>query len=239
MSDSSPPGTNIPNHVAIIMDGNRRWAKARNMPVLAGHNQVVSKILKPLITRAQQLGIKFLTLWAFSTENWQRDRREVQGLLSIFRDVLKSEIAEANQKGIRIKVIGDVSVFPQDIQEGIKKGMATTAQNKAMTVNFALNYGGRDEITRAVKKILRYQDTKILSVNLTEEKFSEFLDTTDMPDPDLIIRTGGEMRFSGFMSWQSAYSELYFTQVLMPDFTPQEFDKAIIDFQQRQRRFGK
>jgi len=219
------------------MDGNRRWAKKHGLPVLAGHRQVVEKVLKPLVSQAKKLGVKYLTLWAFSTENWRRDKKEVEGLLSIFRDALKTEVEEANREGIRLNVIGDISAFPKDIQEGIKRGMAATAQNTAMVVNFALNYGGRDEIIRAIKKILRYKDTKILR-NLTQEKFVQFLDTAGMPDPDLIIRTGGEMRLSGFMSWQSAYSELYFTKTLMPDFIPGEFEKAIFNFQKRERRFG-
>jgi undecaprenyl diphosphate synthase len=226
----------IPQHVAIIMDGNRRWAKKRGLPILAGHRQVVNKVLKSLISHAKKLGVKYLTLWAFSTENWQRDKKEVLGLLSLFRDVLKTKIEEANKEGIRLNVIGDISDFPKDIQEGIKKGIAATAQNQEITVNFALNYGGRDEIIRAIKK---YQVSSIKYQVLTEETFAKFLDTAGMPEPDLIIRTGGEMRLSGFMSWQSAYSELYFTKTLMPDFTPKELDKAIAEFQKRQRRFGK
>lgn len=230
-----PPGTKIPKHVAIIMDGNRRWAARHGLPVLAGHRQAVEKALKPLIRRAKELGIKYLTLWAFSTENWRRNKKEVLGLLSIFRDVLKNKVEEASEEGIRINVIGDISQFPPDIQEGIKKGIKATSQNRVITVNFGLNYGGRDEIVRAINK----WQSKKKKGKITEAKFAQYLDTAGQPDPDLIIRTGEVMRLSGFLPWQAVYSELYFTKTLMPDFTPGELDKAIAEFQKRKRRFGK
>lgn len=232
MSNPFPLGTKLPLHLAIILDGNRRWAKKHGLPILAGHQQVARKILKPLVSQAKKLGIKYLTFWAFSTENWQRDKKEVMGLLSIFRDLLEKQVDEANKEGVKLNIIGDISPFPPDIQAGLKKGMKETGQNKEMIVTFALNYGGRDEIIRAINKS---KD----KTGLNEENFAQFLDTAGLPDPDLIIRTGGAMRLSGFMCWQAAYSELYFTKTLMPDFTPDELDKAILDFQKRERRFGK
>jgi undecaprenyl diphosphate synthase len=224
----------IPTHIAIIMDGNRRWARKRGLPVLEGHRVVVRNILRPLAVRAKERGVKFLTCWAFSTENWARNKREVSGLFSIFRQALKEKLNEVNQEGIRIKVIGDISKFPADLQEGIEKVIKATAGNNKLTVIFALNYGGRDEIIRAISKL----SPDVLE-NLTEEKFSQYLDTAGIPDPELMIRTGGELRLSGFLSWQSSYSELYFTEVLMPDFTPDELDEAINEFMERKRRFGK
>jgi len=234
---SLPPGTKIPKHVAIIMDGNRRWAASRGLPALAGHRHVVEKVLKPLVRRAKESGIKYLTLWAFSTENWRRDRKEVSGLLSIFRDTLKNRVEEANKEGIRLNVIGDVSKFPLDIREGIEKGIKATSENKAMTVNFGLNYGGRDEIVRAINKWQAKGKKK--GEKITEVEFAKHLDTAGQPDPSLIIRTGAVMRLSGFLPWQAIYAELYFTKTLMPDFTPSEFNKAIAEFQKRKRRFGK
>lgn len=215
----------IPKHVAIIMDGNRRWAKKQGLAIIAGHAYAVENTIEKLIERAGEMGIEYLTLWAFSTENWKRDSEEVSGLMNLFRKALLTKVKKFIQKGARLKMIGDMSKFAPDIQEGMKKAMEESEKNDKITVTFALNYGGRDEIVRAV--------------NVGGVDFEKYLDTAGTPDPDLIIRTGGEQRTSGFLMWSSAYSELYFTQVLFPDFNESEFNKAIEEYQRRARRFGK
>lgn len=226
---------NIPTHVAIIMDGNRRWAAHQGLGPVVGHEQAARKAIQPIVERAIQLGVSYLTFWAFSTENWKRDKQELEGLMRIFRDTLKENIDQLNDKGVRLNYLGQIEKFPEDICRQVKEGVEKTRNNTTMTVSFALNYGGRDEILRAVKKAIA---GGVKDGELTEEKFSSFLDTVGMPDPDLIIRTGGELRLSGYLPWQGIYAELYFTPVLFPDFSPAEFDKAIVDFQGRTRRFG-
>ena len=241
-----PKGTKIPNHLAIIMDGNRRWAKKQSLPVLEGHRVAAEETIESLVEKASEVGISYLTFWAFSTENWQRVKKEVNGLMSIFRKLLAKKIEKLHQKGVRVLTIGDLSKFPQDIQKGIKNGIEKTRDNKKITVVLALNYGGRDEIIRAIEKWRSKSEIRPAcqqgrnpKSEITEEEFVKYLDTSKIPDPDLIIRTGGEKRLSGFLLWQSEYSELYFTKVLFPDFNPQEFEKAIFEYQKRQRRFGK
>lgn len=229
--------TKIPNHLAIIMDGNRRWAKKRGMVAVAGHAFAVDSVVEQLIERAGELGIKYLTLWAFSTENWGREKSEVEGLMNLFRKALMSKVQKFIEKGARLQMIGDITRFAPDIQEGMKKAMKASEKNDKITVTFALNYGGRDEIVRAIKRMIHESGFKIQ--DLDETYFSSRLDTAGMPDPDLIIRTGGEQRISGFLMWSGAYSELYFTETLFPDFVPQKLDEAIEEYQQRQRRFGK
>ncbi|MFH1244501.1 MAG: polyprenyl diphosphate synthase [bacterium] len=216
---------NVPKHIAIIMDGNRRWAKKQGLAAIAGHAYAVDKVVENLIERAGELGVKYLTLWAFSTENWNRDEKEVTGLMNLFRKALMTKVEKFIAKGARLRLIGDMSRFAPDIQEGMKKAIEASNKNDKITVTFALNYGGRDEIKRAVEK--------------GGKRFEKYLDTAGTPDPELIIRTGGEQRMSGFLMWQSAYSEWYFTETLFPDFGPAEFDKAIEEYQGRQRRFGK
>lgn len=229
----------IPAHVAVIMDGNRRWAAARGKGPVDGHRQAAEKAIEPIVEEAARLGIKFITFWAFSTENWRRDKSEIEGLFTIFRRALKQKIEKLNEKGVRVQFLGDVTKFPKDIVKKVTEGVETTKSNDRITVTFALNYGGREEILRAIKKLFdRVQGSKFKVRNLNEESFAQFLDTNGMPDPDLIIRTGGEYRLSGFLPWQSIYAELYFTPVLFPDFSPAEFDKAILDYQKRERRFG-
>ncbi len=217
--------TKLPKHVAIIMDGNRRWAKKQGLAAIAGHAYAVDEVVEKLIERAGELGIEYLTMWAFSTENWKRDKEEVSALMNLFRKALMTKVQRFIEKGARLRLIGDISKFAPDIQEGMKKAIEESRKNTKITVTFALNYGGRDEIKRAVVK--------------GGVEFENYLDTAGMPDPDLIIRTGGEQRLSGFLLWQSAYSELYFTEVLFPDFTAEELDKAVEEYQTRQRRFGK
>jgi len=231
---------NIPQHIGIIMDGNRRWAKKHKLSILGGHQEAADKIIEPLIERAGNLGIKYLTFWCFSTENWKRSKFEVTGLMKIFRYVIRAKLSRFAKKGARLGLIGDISKFPKDIQEEVKQASEKTKDNKKITVNFALNYGGRDEIVRAFNKWLGQRPkAKDQRSKIKEQELEDYLDTAGQPDPDLIIRTGGEQRSSGFLTWQSVYSELYFTEVLFPDFTVERFDEAIREFQKRQRRFGK
>lgn len=217
----------IPKHIAIILDGNRRWAKAHGLPILAGHQKVANEILEPLVEYAAKQGVKFITFWAFSTENWQRSHQEVEGMMRIFRAVIHKRWQRLHEKGVRVRVIGDLSKFPADIQKSLEKVIAQTKNNTKITAIFALNYGGRDEIRRAIQKAGDKQE------------FEKYLDTVGIPDPELIVRPGGEQRLSGFLLWQSEYSELYFPKWYMPEFTPDKFDEVINEYEQRQRRFGK
>lgn len=222
----------IPTHIAVIMDGNRRWAKERGLPILEGHRKVADEILEPLIEHAAKSGIKYMTFWAFSTENWNRSEKEVQGIMTIFRHVIQKRWQRLHEKGVRIRIIGDISKFPQDIYDALIKVVAQTKENKKITVIFALNYGGRDEIIRAAKKI---KDTSIVD----EKEFTALLDTSGIPDPEIIVRTGGEQRLSGFLLWQSEYSELYFPSWYMPEFTEEKLDEVLDEYQKRIRRFGR
>jgi undecaprenyl diphosphate synthase len=226
---------NIPIHVAIIMDGNRRWAAKQGLGAVSGHERAAKQAIEPLVERAAKLGIKYLTFWAFSTENWKRDKQEIEGLFKIFREVLCDKVDRLNEKGVKVRYIGDIEKFPEDICQKVKDGIEKTKNNTVITVSFALNYGGRDEIIRAMKKAIA---SGIRAENLNEETFSTFLDTAGVPDPDLIIRTGGQLRLSGYLPWQGVYAELYFTPILFPDFLPEELDKAIEEYQNRTRRFG-
>lgn len=213
------------------MDGNRRWAREHGLPILEGHRHVADKILEPLIEYAAKRGVKYMTFWAFSTENWQRSTQEVRGIMAIFRHVIKKRWARLHEKGVRIRVIGDLTKFPADIKNALEDVVEQTKNNTKITAVFALNYGGRDEIIRAINRAD--------SCQLNAESFSQFLDTSGISDPELIIRTGGEQRLSGFLLWQSEYSELYFPTWYMPDFTPERLDEAIDEFGKRKRRFGR
>jgi undecaprenyl diphosphate synthase len=228
----------LPQHVAIIVDGNRRWARKKGLPDIAGHKQVTDKILEPLIYRCLDLGIPYITFWAFSTENWKRGKRFAGALFSLLRQGLNRSIEKYNQAGMRLKTIGDLSKLPKDLVKVIEEWKEKSKKNKKITVTMALNYGGRDEIVRAIERVLKSK-IKNQKSKITEKEFEKYLDTAGMPDPELIIRTGGSQRLSGFMLWQAEYSELYFTDVFMPDFTVAEFNRALRDFFQRQRRFGK
>lgn len=225
---------NIPTHVAIIPDGNRRWAKKKGRPAFEGHRYAAEKILPNLIKRSGELGIKYFTFWVLSTENLEK-RIEVDRLFNLMRSFLKNKINELKKRGVKLLIIGNLKKLPQDIQDLISTNIKETQNNKKMTVVFAINYGGRDEIIRAIKNISKIKN-QIAKIN--ENNFSQFLDTVGIPDPDLIIRTGGEKRLSGFMLWQSEYSELYFSDLYFPDFTEKELEKAIKDYSFRQRRFG-
>jgi undecaprenyl diphosphate synthase len=227
--------TTVPSHIAIIMDGNRRWAKERGLPSIAGHKKVADEMLEPLIEHAFTRGVKYLTFWAFSTENWRRDPVEISGIMNIFHDAIKKFGLKMHQKGICIRYIGDLSKFNPDIRSSVLKLVELTKNNTNITVVFALNYGGRDEIIRAIHKAFSHVNREPVTVN----RFSEFLDTNGIPDPEIIVRTGGEQRLSGFLLWQSEYSELYFPSWYMPEFTPEKVDEVIDEFASRKRRFGK
>jgi undecaprenyl diphosphate synthase len=222
----------VPTHIAIIMDGNRRWARAHGLPLLSGHRKVADEILEPLVEYAAKRGVSYITFWAFSTENWQRDKREVAGIMRIFRHVVKKRWLRLHEKGVRVQVIGDIAKFPSDLRDSLEKVVAQTKNNKKITAVFALNYGGRDEIVRAMHSLKS-------SGTVTKEEFSSRLDTARMPDPDLIVRTGGEMRLSGFLLWQSEYAELSFPTFSMPEFTPARLDEILDEYAARKRRFGK
>ncbi len=222
------------------MDGNRRWARGRGLPILEGHRRVADKILEPLIEHAAERGIKYMTFWAFSTENWEREAQEVRGIMAIFRHIIKKRWARLHKKGVRVRVIGDLTKFPADIQEALEDVVEQTKNNKVITAIFALNYGGRDELLRAFQKLAReFPMSNFQCPILTQESFAKYLDTAGIPDPELIVRTGGEQRLSGFLLWQSEYSELYFPAWYMPDFTPQRLDEAIAEYGKRKRRFGR
>ncbi len=224
----------LPQHVALIMDGNRRWARSKKLPLFFGHRSGFNRI-EPLVRHAESLGITYLTFWAFSTENWNREKKEVDALMNLFRRMFNgSLVAKLKKNNVQVKVLGDISAFPKDIAKDILDVVADTKDNTGITVNFALNYGGRAEILRAVKKIIADKAEKI-----TEKTISDYLYTAGQPDPDLIIRTGGEQRLSGYLPWQSTYSELYFINTFWPDFDEKKFNEAIIDYISRERRFGK
>lgn len=222
---------NLPKHIALIMDGNRRWAKRRGLSQLRGHSAGIDA-LEPLIDYAIDAGIPYLTFWAFSTENWRRQKREVEFLLRLFRENLAKQVDSFHRKNVKINVIGNLPMFPKDIQEKTRQWMEKTKNNKKITVNIALSYGGHDEIIRAIHKLPNPK-------TVTKEEFSSYLDTKDQPFPDLLIRPGGAIRLSGFLTWQLDYAEFYFTKTLWPDFTPKEFEKALLWYQEQKRNFGK
>ena len=226
----------LPRHVAIIVDGNRRWAEKRGLPIVAGHKYVMDKILDPLVFRCLELGIPYITFWAFSTENWKRGQRFASMLFSLMKEGLRKNVEKYNQAGIRLNTIGDLSKIPRDLVKTVEDWKLQSAKNKKLVVTIALNYGGRDEILRTLRQAVTHMRDE-----LSEEEFEKYLDTTQpkLPDADLIIRTGGEQRLSGFMPWQSVYAELYFPKTLMPDFTVKEFNKALREYQERDRRRGK
>ena len=228
----------LPKHVAMIMDGNRRWARVKGRPEFEGHRVGEEKI-EPIVDVAVELGIPYLTFWAFSTENWHRSKKEVAFLLNLYRYKLNEKVKRFHRKNVRVNVIGNLEMFPQDIRKRTVEWMEKTKNNTKITVNFALSYGGRDEIIRAIEKLRVNSKLETRNSKLSEEEFEKYLDTAGQPDPDLLIRTGGERRLSGFLLWQLEYTELYFTDIFWPDFTPEEFKKSLKDFEDRQRRFGK
>ncbi len=224
----------LPRHVGIIMDGNGRWAEVRGLPRIEGHRRGVERS-KEVIEVSGELGLKVLTLYAFSVENWQRPSSEVITLMKLLEFYLKNELDSLMKKDIVFRTIGDIWRLPEQIQSLIREAEEKTSSNRGMTFVTALSYGGRNEILGAVKKLIY---AGVNPEELTEEIFNSYLDTAGLPAPDLIIRTSGEMRISNFLLWQAAYSELYFTDTLWPDFTRDEFLLAIQDYQRRERRFG-
>ena len=227
----------VPNHIAIILDGNGRWAKKRGMPRSYGHVKGCEN-LEDICEVVKELGVKYLTVYAFSTENWKRSKEEVDGLMKLFRNYLKKCIKISQKNNMRVKVIGDVSAFDPDIQESIAKLENFSKDFTELHFQIALNYGSRDEITRAVNRMLEDQKAGKLETPVEEETISNYLDTAGIPDPDLMIRTSGELRLSNYLLWQLAYSEFYFTDVPWPDFKKEELVKAIEKYNERDRRYG-
>lgn len=227
----------IPAHIAIIMDGNGRWAKAKGLPRTAGHQQGVETV-KKITEEATRLGVKYLTLYTFSTENWNRPAAEIAALMGLILDHLEEEIFMKNN--VRFRIIGDLQRLPAPVQQRINECMERTAANNKMTMVIAISYSSRWELTQSTKIIAQKIKDGILNIeDITEQTVAEHLNTSFMRDPDLLIRTGGEKRISNYLLWQAAYSELYFCDTFWPDFDEAEFHKAIIDFQSRERRFGK
>ncbi|MDD3580351.1 MAG: isoprenyl transferase [Desulfobacca sp.] len=228
----------LPQHVAIIMDGNGRWARQRGFSRLHGHQQGAESV-RVIVRTAREVGIRYLTLYAFSEENWQRPRSEVQALMTLLKQYLRQELPEMQENGIAFQVIGNIPQLPSGVQKEIAATIAATAANQQMTLTLALSYGGRSEIVQAAQSALKdLQNGRLTIADLTPERFSTYLYTSDYPDPDLLIRTSGEFRLSNFLLWQLAYTELYFTETLWPDFRRTAFLQALLSYQQRDRRFG-
>lgn len=225
-------GKAVPAHAGIIMDGNGRWAKARGLPRTEGHREGL-RVAKRIIRAAEDLGIRYLSLYTFSTENWKRAAEEVSFLMSLITRHLRSEFDFYRDNHIRIVHSGDAAGLPEDVREAIRSVMADTSGYDGITVNLAINYGGRDEIVRAARKLLRGG-----AVDVSEDGFRAFLDAPDLPDPDLVIRTGGDMRLSNFLLWESAYAELYFSEKLWPDWSEEDLIKAVDSYSGRERRYG-
>ncbi|MBQ9049951.1 MAG: isoprenyl transferase [Lachnospiraceae bacterium] len=228
----------IPVHVAIIMDGNGRWAKKRGLPRTAGHAQG-ARVVEQILEDADHMGIRYLTVYAFSTENWSRPDSEVKALMNLLRTYMKTSLAKCARNNVRIRVIGDKSRLDSDLQASIANLEKETASNTGIGFQIAINYGSRDEIVRAVRKAaMKVKETELNPEDITEDMISDELDTCGIPDPDLLIRTGGEERISNFLLWQTAYSELYFCDAAWPDFNKAELEKAIDAFNNRERRYG-
>lgn len=223
-----------PQHIAIILDGNRRWAKRRGLEPFRGHEQGV-KALEKIIDHCLKRGISHLTVYVFSTENWKRSRLEVGALMKLLEKYLREQAEELNRKKIKLNIFGDKDGLPKNVRQALDGALDLTKKNKRLNLNLALNYGGRAEITRAVKLIAA---RKISAKKISQKTIEANLYSTGQPDPDLIIRTGGEIRLSNFLLWQAAYSELYFVKKFWPDFGPKDLDKAVLTWQKRQRRYG-
>lgn len=229
---------NIPKHVAIIMDGNRRWAKKRGLPTSMGHSEGASTLEK-MADACSEFGIEYLTVYAFSKENWKRATAEVDYLMKLLAKHIKDFDKRIKNKNVRLRLVGDIEGLNSELQDGIRSIEERTKNNTGLTVNIAINYGGRAEIAYVTKKIAEEISNGDLQLeDIDEDTICKYLQTKDSPDPDLIIRTGGECRLSGFLLWQAAYSELYFTDVLWPDFNKDELEKAIMEYNSRKRNFG-
>lgn len=226
----------IPKHIAIILDGNRRWARKKSLPVNEGHKEG-AKNLERIVEHCRKLGVKHLTVYALSTENWRkRAKKEVEGIFGLLIRIVKEKKEEYRKRGIKLTVLGNFQAFPLKVRRAIEEMLKIVKKHERMKCNIALNYGARDEIIRAIQNMMK-DGVKPSEVN--EELVNQYLYTKDAPDPDLIIRTGGELRLSNFLLWQLSYAELYFTDTLWPDFGPKELDKAILEYNKRKRRFGK
>lgn len=229
------PELKVPNHLGFIMDGNRRWAKAKGLPTLEGHRQGFNRVLD-LADSGLAYGLKHLTIFAFSTENWDRDPAEIKYLMDLFRSMFTKYVPQLHKKGVCVKVVGRLSDFEEDIQQKAKDAMDLTKDNKKMTLNIAFSYGGRPEIVDVTKRII---EDGLKPEEVTEEKFSEYIYEAGQPDLDMVVRTSGEQRISGFMLWQSSYAEFYFIERDWPAFDREAFDDVIAEYNRRERRFGK
>ena len=229
----------IPEHIAIIMDGNGRWASSRSFPRIAGHREGINSVRE--ITRiCGEIGVKHLTLYTFSTENWKRPPTEVRALMTLLLKTINIEIKELNKKNVRFTIIGDISVLPSNTTQGLQDGIKLTKENDGLNLCLALNYGSRQEIIDAIKLLaIKVKERSINPHDISEKEFSDLLYTKDIPDPDLLIRTSGENRLSNFLLWQCAYTEIFVTDTLWPAFREDQLMDAILDFQSRERRFGK
>jgi undecaprenyl diphosphate synthase len=228
----------IPAHIAIIMDGNGRWAQNRNLPHMAGHNAGMLA-LKEIVKASSTLGVKHLTVYAFSTENWKRPLEEISGIFKLLILYIEKELKELHDNNVKVRILGDYEKLPKEAVKSLQRSLETTKSNSGLRFNIALNYGGRDEILKSVRKLaLEVEAGRLKADEITEEMIAEHLYTAGIPDPDLIIRTSGEMRLSNYLLWQSAYSEFVFSDVLWPDFSREEYEKMIELFQNRKRRFG-
>ena len=230
---------NLPEHVAVIMDGNGRWAKNKGAARIFGHRNAIEAV-RQVIEGAGEIGIKYLTLYAFSTENWGRPKEEVDALMELLVNTLQKEIERLHKNKVRLKTIGDIGQLPKDCRENLREATESTKNNTGLTLLIALNYSGRREILKAVNELsMRVKEGTLGVEEIDEQLFASFLDTKNIPDPELLIRTSGEMRISNFLLWQIAYTELYITQKLWPDFRKEDLYEAICEYQKRERRFGK
>lgn len=230
---------NVPQHIAIILDGNGRWAKSKGMPRNYGHAQG-SKNVEKICEVAYKMGVKYLTVYAFSTENWNRPQSEVDALMTLLRNYMKTCLKTAEKNRMKVRVIGDKTRLDDDIRTRIEELEEASKNNDGLNFQIAINYGSRDEMVRAMRKMMKDCEAgKITSDEVTEEVFERYLDTHGIPDPDLLIRTSGELRLSNYLLWQLAYTEFYFTDVPWPDFTKEELEKAIMQYNNRDRRYGK
>ena len=229
---------NVPNHIAIILDGNGRWAKAKGMPRNYGHAQG-AKTVETICREAWNMGIKYLTVYAFSTENWKRPQEEVDALMKLLRNYMKNCLKTAEKNHMRVRVIGDKTALAEDIQKSVAELEEASKDNDGLNFQIAINYGSRDEMVRAMKKMAADRDAgKLKAEEISEATFEKYLDTAGIPDPDLLIRTSGEQRLSNYLLWQLAYSEFYFTDIHWPDFSKEELEKAILAYNKRDRRYG-
>ncbi|HHZ01792.1 MAG TPA: isoprenyl transferase [Tissierellia bacterium] len=228
----------IPQHIAVIMDGNRRWARQKNMPTKMGHREGALRVTD-LVKNCADLGVKYLTVYAFSTENWKRDKKEIDYLMNLLMEFVVKELNNLHKNDVKITIMGNIEDLPEKTRKEVEHSVELTKNNKTLHLNIALSYGSRNEIIRGIKNIIKeYENNKINIDEINEESFKKYLFTKDMPDPDLLIRTSGELRLSNFLLYQLAYTEFYFTDTLWPDFNKAELIKAIKSFQHRKRRYG-